>query len=94
MMDVTVNYNVTDNCTATPICSLGVTSNELIYGLGDGDTSPDWEVVDSLHAKLRAERGGTGTGRIYMITVMCTDSSNNPSSQNVTVSVPKDQKKK
>ena len=50
--------------------------------------------MDSHHVKLRAEWAGTGMGRIYTITVMCVDSSNNPSSQNVTMSVPKDQGKK
>ena len=93
MVDVTVNYSVADNCLSAT-CSLSVTSNEPIEGTGDGDTSPDWEVVDSRHVKLRAERAGTGAGRIYTVRVMCVDSSSNPSSQNVTVSVPKDQGKK
>jgi len=90
MVNVTVNYNVTDNCTSSSHidCTLSVTSNEPINGLGDGDTSPDWEVVDSNHVKLRAERAGTGTGRIYTITVNCADDVGNSSSQNAKVAVP------
>jgi hypothetical protein len=94
MVDVTVNYSVTDNCTSTPNCALRVASNEPINGTGDGDTSPDWEIVDSHHVKLRAERAGNGTGRIYTIIITCADGASKSSSQNVTVSVPKDQKKK
>jgi hypothetical protein len=88
MVDVTVNYNSTDNCGADT-CALTVTSNEPINGTGDGDTAPDWEIVDSHHVRLRAERAGGGDGRIYTITITCTDSSGNSSSQTVTVTVPK-----
>ena len=28
---------------------LTVTSNEPINGLGDGDTAPDWQVIDAHH---------------------------------------------
>ncbi len=96
MVDAAISYNVVDNCASSSniTCTMSVTSNEPINRLGDGDTSPDWEVVDSNHVKLRAERAGNGTGRIYKITVMCIDSSSNPSNQNVTVSVPKDKGKK
>ena len=41
-------------------------------GTGDGDTSPDWEVIDAHHVLLRAERAGNGSGRIYTITVTVT----------------------
>jgi hypothetical protein len=54
-----VNYTVNDNC-GMPACVLSVTSNEPINGTGDGDTAPDWEIVDAHHVRLRAERAGTG----------------------------------
>jgi endo-1,4-beta-xylanase len=41
---------------------------------------------------LRAERSGTGNGRIYTITVRATDASGNMSVQGLTVLVPKNQK--
>jgi hypothetical protein len=87
MVDVTVNYSSADNCGATN-CSLSVSSNEPINGSDDGDTAPDWEIVDSHHVRLRAERAGGGTGRVYTITITCTDGSGNSTRTTVTVSVP------
>lgn len=88
MIDVTVSYNVTDNC--GPLTNtLSVTSNEPVEGSGDGNTSPDWEIVDAYHVRLRAERSGGGNGRIYTITITSTDSKGNSSSRAVTVRVPK-----
>jgi uncharacterized repeat protein (TIGR01451 family) len=90
--NVTVNYNVTDNCPLPPnSCTLSVTSNEPINGTGDGNTSPDWIILDAHHVQLRAERAGKGNGRIYTITITCIDSSGNSSSQSVEVNVPHDQ---
>jgi hypothetical protein len=94
MVDVTINYDVTDDCdeTSGTICTLSVSSNEAVEGTGDGDTAPDWVVIDAHHLKLRAERAGSGSGRVYTITITCTDSNGNSSSESVTVSVPKSQK--
>jgi 6-phosphogluconolactonase (cycloisomerase 2 family) len=90
MVEVTVNYSVTNPCPAT--CVLTVSSNEPINGIGDGNTSPDWEVVDAHHVFLRAERSGNGPGRIYTITITCTNDTNRLSStERVNVIVPHDQ---
>jgi 6-phosphogluconolactonase (cycloisomerase 2 family) len=90
MMEVTVNYTDTDPCPNT--CGLTVSSNEPINGTGDGNTSPDWQVVDAHHVFLRAERSGNGAGRIYTITITCTNDTNKLSStKTVTVVVPHDQ---
>ena len=91
MVNVTVNYGVTDNC-GPVTCSLSVASDEPVNGTGDGDTAPDWEIVDAHHIRLRAECAGMLDGRTYTITITCTDSAGNSSSQNVTVTVPKSQK--
>ncbi len=85
MRDVTIGYTATD-CGAFTT-SLSVTSNEPINGTGDGDTSPDWEVIDNHHVKLRAERAGNGDGRIYTITITATDACGNTSSNTATVIV-------
>ncbi len=90
MVDVTVNYSATDNCGSVTNV-LRVASNEPINGLGDGDTSPDWEVRDAHHVRLRAERSGRSAGRVYTITITSTDSSGNSSSKQVFVKVPHDQ---
>ena len=86
MRDVTVNYTSTDNCGGES-CSLIVTSNEPVNGTADGDTDPDWEVVDDHHVKLRAERAANGSGRIYTITVTCIDHQGNASTKTVEVKV-------
>jgi uncharacterized repeat protein (TIGR01451 family) len=88
MVDVTVSYNVTDNC-GTTNAKLTVTSNEPLNGSGDGNVAPDWEVLDAHHVRLRAERSGDGNGRIYTITITATDSAGVSSSQTVTVTVPR-----
>ncbi len=87
MRDVTVTYTVTDNCPGGN-CVLSVTSNEPVNGTDDGDTAPDWEIVDNHHVRLRAERSGIGNGRIYTITVTCTDAAGNTTIKSTTVSVP------
>jgi len=93
--NVAVNYEVTDNCPLPAnSCTLGVTSNEPINGTGDGNTSPDWIVLDANHVQLRAERAGNGNGRIYTIGITCVDSGGNSSHQGVEVSVPHGQGKK
>jgi uncharacterized repeat protein (TIGR01451 family) len=89
MVNVTVSYVVTDNCDVDKVArSLSITSNEPVNGTGDGDTAPDWEVIDANHVRLRAERAGSGGGRIYTITITATDSAGGSSSKTVTVKVP------
>lgn len=91
MIDVLVSYTVTDDRdpAAAVRCSLNVTSNEPVNGTGDGDTAPDWQVVDSHHVRLRAERAGSGDGRTYTITITCTDTGGASSTRQVKVGVPK-----
>ena len=81
---------VTDNCPGPINCVLSVISNEPVNGVGAGNTSPDWEIINNHIVKLRAERSGTGTGRIYTITMRCTDLAGNTSEETTTVTVPHD----
>jgi len=89
MVDVTVAYNVFDFGDTAPACSIAVSGNEPVNGTGDGDMSPDWEVVDSHHVRLRAERAATGNGRLYTIVTDCRDRFGNAAQKNAFVTVPK-----
>ena len=87
MRDITVNYTITDNCVNNPTFSISVNSNEPVNGVADGDTDPDWIIVDNHHIKLRAERAANGDGRIYTITITANDGCNAPVSASTQVRV-------
>ncbi len=87
MREIAISYDPTDEC--GPVTgSLSVTSNEPVNSTDDGNTEPDWEVVDAHTVRLRAERSGIGTGRVYTITVTVVDGSGNSSTGSVQVYVP------
>ncbi len=95
MIHVAIAANVTDNCDAAPHCAItSVNSNEPVNGLGDGDTAPDWVITGDLTVDLRAERSGTGNGRIYTMMATCTDACGNSSVGTTIVTVAHDRKKK
>ncbi|MDX6709987.1 MAG: hypothetical protein QOH96_1003, partial [Blastocatellia bacterium] len=77
--------DLVDTAPATRIIS--VASNEPENGSGDGDTAPDWEITGALTLKLRAERAGDGSGRVYTITVESRDRAGNASTRMVEVRV-------
>jgi hypothetical protein len=85
-VDVTISYTSTSDCPAA--CTLTVTSNEPPVD----SKQPEFIVVDAHHVKLRAERLGTGTGRVYTITISCTNPAGT-TTQIVKVLVPHDQGK-
>jgi uncharacterized repeat protein (TIGR01451 family) len=94
MVPVTVNVVATDTCDPDPACSIvGIASDEPINATGDGNTTPDWVFTNDLTADLRAERAGPEDGRVYLLTVQCTDTSGNVSDPaDVAVAVPHDQR--
>jgi hypothetical protein len=75
LVPIFVFYNSTDTCSPGVTCTLSVSSSEPTAQRGD-NTSPDWIVVSDHLVFLRAERVGR-TGRVYTITVKCTDSAGN-----------------
>jgi PKD domain len=94
MVPITVDLSVTDNCDSEPVCQItSVSSNEPDNGSGDGNTPPDWVIAGDLTVDLRAERSGSGNGRIYTIEVTFTDASGNSSTNTVNVTVPHDKGK-
>lgn len=72
--------------------AITVTSNEPTDSQGDGHSGPDI-VISGGVIKLRAERSGTGSGRIYTITVTATDIAGNIATKTTTCTVPHDQVK-
>lgn len=70
----------------------GVTQDEPLNGLGDGDTSPDaFAASASNQVWLRAERSGTGDGRVYRIAFQVTDGLGGQCTGVARVGVPHDQ---
>lgn len=91
---VTVNAAVDMTDDADPNSTLtlvSVTSSEPDDGDGDGDTVNDIVIVDDFTFQLRAERSGTGPGRIYTITYQAVDACGNVSIVTATVTVPHNQ---
>jgi hypothetical protein len=75
----------------------GITQDEPLNGLGDGDTSPDGAGVGTDKAQVRAERAGTpkvpGNGRVYHIHFDASDDKDAVCSGVVNVGVPHDQRR-
>jgi len=92
MVPVSVAVSVSDVCDSSASCHIkSVASNEPTNGTGDGNTDPDWVITGPLTVQLRAERAGNRSGRIYTVTVECTDGSGNSSTKPVTITVVHDQ---
>ena len=96
MTDLVVS--VTDNCgrrvTVKEVRITKATSDEAedAPGNGDGNTSNDIVIgADCKSVQLRAERQGTGNGRVYTIHLKVTDTAGNTSSATAKVTVPKTQ---
>jgi hypothetical protein len=88
---VTVQASVTlaDDRDPSPSVELvSVMSSEPDNGLDDGNTTTDVVIVDDDTFRLRAERSGFGTGRVYTITYRATDACGNESVATATVTVP------
>jgi hypothetical protein len=67
---------------------VAVASNEPDNGQGDGDTANDSVIKGQLIVDLRAERSGSGKGRVYTMTVKCADANDVSSTRTVLVTVP------
>ena len=87
---ITIDYTTADE-SGVASCILSATSSEPDNGPDDGDTSDDIRLIpgDAHHLWLRAERDGNGPGRIYTVTVTCTDECGNAASKTVSVAVPR-----
>ena len=68
-----------------------ITQDEPVSGPGFGNTTPDGRGVGSSTAELRAERAGTGNGRVYAIRYEATDSKGAQCTGVLSVGVPHNQ---
>lgn len=97
LRNITASVQAADNCSGVTYALTSITSNEPDNGLGDGDTENDIQFADyntpDLLFKLRSERSGVGTGRIYTVTYTATDGASNTTSASATVEVPFDMDK-
>jgi len=98
MVNVTTSVTMNDSLSgASGFTLTSVTSNEPDEGLGDGDVANDiqgWAIGTADTAgSLRAERSGSGTGRIYTLSYEGKDAAGNTTPCSVTVKVPHDKGK-
>lgn len=92
MKTISVHADVADDCSSTSWKIIDVSSNEPELGTGSGHTSPDWQIIGVHALKVRAERSGQGSGRVYTITIQAVDGAGNLSEPaTTTVTVPHDQ---
>ena len=83
LVPVTITVFAIDGCGGTVHCQIvSVTSSEPTSG-------QDWIITGDLTLRLRADRSSKGPGRVYTITIACTDQSGNQSTKTVTVTVPR-----
>jgi hypothetical protein len=90
MAEVTIGGVTDENTDPVTITVTSVMQDEPVNGLGDGDTSPD-AVVQTGSVLLRAERSGTGNGRVYTVHFTANDGEG-ACNGTVTVGVPRDRK--
>jgi hypothetical protein len=83
LMPISISVSAIDNCDPAPVSKIiSVTCNET-------SAPGDIQITGNLTLNLAATRNPAGNGRVYTITVGCTDASGNRSTATVTVSVPK-----
>lgn len=84
MVNVRISVSAIDACSAQSSCRIiGVRSSEPpLLGI------PDWQIIGDLRVLLRAKRTSVLDGRIYTITIECTDAYGNVSTDEVEVRVP------
>jgi len=83
LVPVTISVAATDAADPHPSCTVtSVSANE--------GTAADRTITGSDTVLLRADRNGAGSGRIYTVTVTCTDASRNAAAASTVVVVPHD----
>lgn len=89
LINVGLSATATDNSGDPVQIAVAVFSDEDDLTPDSPDHSPDAKDIAPGTLRLRAERDGSGDGRVYLIVITATDSSNNVSRNCLTVVVPK-----
>ncbi len=92
MVEIVPTFTVSDNCDEWPEVTLVNITMDDDEAKGNGHRTDDIEVGPN-GIRLRAERSGTGNGRVYTITYRAVDDCNNVSIDSATVTVPHDRRK-
>jgi uncharacterized repeat protein (TIGR01451 family) len=71
---------------------VGISQDEPLRGHGDGNTCPDGKGVGTSSASVRAERSGTGDGRVYHVSFTASDGKGGQCAGSVRICVPHDQR--
>jgi hypothetical protein len=89
LQPIELSIEVSDVCDASPTCVVTeVESDEEQLGEGSGHTANDWVISGGLGLSLRAERQGKADGRVYTVTVECSDATGNTETATVKVNAP------
>jgi hypothetical protein len=90
LINVGLGGTAVDSCEGQAPITVNVFADETDdEDTGDGKYSPDAKDLELGSLRLRAERKGTGDGRVYLVIVEATDSSGNRGSSCCTVAVPR-----
>jgi len=76
---VTIGVTATD-LGGEPSCRITQVASSEPGKQGGVKAAPDFAITGPLTLDLRADRDGNGSGRIYTMTIACTDASGNASS--------------
>jgi len=76
---------------AVTVTITGVTQDEALTGGGSGNFTPDAANLSKNTVQVRAERAGTGDGRVYRIAFSASDGKGGTCTGTVNVTVPHDQ---
>jgi hypothetical protein len=71
---------------------VSISQDEPLLGGGSGNTCPDGKGVGTSSASVRAERSGTGDGRVYRVSFASSDGKGGQCTGSVRICVPHDQR--
>jgi predicted extracellular nuclease len=88
---VDVEASFVSSTDVASVTLISAVSNEADDGADDGDTINDVVIVDNDSFQFRAERSGSGSGRIYTVTYQATNSCGATTTATALVTVPLNQ---